>query len=151
MAGVTVPRGAAAKGTKQTKHSKRKSATAARAPRPPLPGGFYALAALVAMLDIVGLAMVLSASSVHDLRVFHSAWYSFAHQLLYVVAGTAALIVAARVDYRRWRRFAPAMMAVCLLLMLLVLVPGVGVRVSVSARWLGAGPVQFQPSELTKL
>src|SRR3954467_8312412 len=102
------------------------------------PSGFVMLLALTLVLNVIGLVMVLSASSVHDLRVYHSAWYSFAHQLMYVVAGTAALIVAAKVDYRRWRRFAPPMMGICLFLMLLVLVPGVGVSVSGSARWLGA-------------
>src|SRR5437763_5036325 len=148
MAGVTVTRGLAGR---RARRNGSATTRAARVTKPAPPGGFYALAALVAVLDIVGLAMVLSASSVHDLRVFHSAWYSFAHQLLYVIAGTLALIVAAKVDYRRWRRWAKPMLGVCLVLMLAVLVPGVGVRVSGSARWLGAGPFQFQPSEITKL
>ena len=32
-----------------------------------------------------------------------------------------------------------------------VMLPGVGVEVNGATRWLGAGPVQFQPSELLKL
>ncbi|MDQ1395509.1 MAG: cell division protein FtsW, partial [Acidimicrobiaceae bacterium] len=124
-----------------------------RSPKPKIevPGGFVALVALVGALDIVGLAMVLSASSVHDLRVYHSAWYSFAHQLVYVVAGAGAMVAAIRLDYRRWRRWASPLLGACLVMLFFVLVPGVGVRVSGSARWLGAGPVQFQPSEITKL
>ena len=31
------------------------------------------------------------------------------------------------------------------------MVPGVGVTVNGATRWLGAGPLQFQPSELLKL
>src|SRR5205807_7059367 len=122
-----------------------------RTVREPVPGGFMALAALVAMLFIIGLAMVLSASSVHDLRVYHSAWYSFSRQLIYVMAGAGAMAITVKVDYRRWRRFAVPLFGISLVLLLMVLVPGVGVNVSGSSRWVGAGPLQFQPSELTKL
>ena len=32
-----------------------------------------------------------------------------------------------------------------------VMLPGVGVQVNGATRWLGAGPLQFQPSELLKV
>src|SRR5205814_773937 len=76
---------------------------------------------------------------------------SFVRQCAYVLAGAVAMIVALRVDYRWWRRIGPLALGGSLCLLLLVLVPGVGVRVGGSARWLGAGPLQFQPSELAKV
>src|SRR2546421_5958550 len=103
-------------------------------PNPPVRGGFMGLAPLVVVPVIIGLAMVLSASSVHDLRVFHSAWYSFIRQVVYVVAGGGAMAVAVKVDYRRWRRFAVPLLAGSLLLLFMVLVPGVGVQVNGSSR-----------------
>ena len=36
-------------------------------------------------------------------------------------------------------------------LLVLVLLPGFGVTVNGARRWLGAGPLQFQPAELMKL
>jgi cell division protein FtsW len=112
--------------------------------------GFAGLLALVAVLDIIGLVMVLSASSVHDIRVFHSAWYSFIRQSVYVVGGCIAMAIGARINYRLWRRWSAPLLAICVCLCLAVLVPGIGVRVAGSSRWLGAGPVQFQPSEVLK-
>jgi cell division protein FtsW len=43
------------------------------------------------------------------------------------------------------------LLGVSFVLLLLVKVPHVGVRVNGATRWLGAGPLQFQPSEVMKL
>ena len=111
---------------------------------------FVVLLALVAVLDMIGLVMVLSSSSVQALRGGGSAWQYFGRQLMWVVVGSAVMVGTMRVDYRRWRRFAKPLLAVSLGLLVLVLVPGIGIRVSGSTRWLGFGPWRMQPSELAK-
>ena len=45
----------------------------------------------------------------------------------------------------------PALLVVSIAGLLLVLVPGFGVQANGARRWLGAGPLQIQPSELAKL
>jgi cell division protein FtsW len=75
----------------------------------------------------------------------------FERQLMWVAAGAAALVLVARVDYRRWRALAVPAVVGSVVLMVLVLVPGVGVTASGSSRWLGYGQLRFQPSELAKL
>src|ERR687889_236499 len=44
-----------------------------------------------------------------------------------------------------------ALLAFAFVCLLAVKVPGLGVSVNGARRWLGAGPVQFQPSEVAKL
>ncbi|MDQ3570103.1 MAG: putative lipid II flippase FtsW [Actinomycetota bacterium] len=109
------------------------------------------LVAVVAVLCLVGLVMVLSSSSVHALQQYGSSWVFFWRQLMWVVLGSVALVVTARVDYRRWRSAGPYLLAAAVMLLIAVLVPGVGVKVNGSARWLGLGAWRIQPAEVAKL
>jgi cell division protein FtsW len=113
--------------------------------------GFVSLLAIVAVLDVIGLVMVLSASSVQALRHNGSAWQFFGKQLMWVVAGAAVMVATMRFDYRRWRPLAKPVFGASLVLLALVLVPGMGVTVSGSTRWLGIGGWRMQPSELAKV
>ncbi len=102
-----------------------------------------------------GLVMVLSASSVEGLLIYDSAYYYFGRQLVFAIAGLAAMVVLARIDYRRLHRWAPIAAVAAVGLMLLVLVPHVGrdPRLTHGAmRWIELGPLgTFQPAELAKL
>jgi cell division protein FtsW len=109
------------------------------------------LAAVVAMLCVTGLMMVLSASSVEALRSYGGAWVFFVRQLMWVAIGSLALIGAMAFDYRRWRRAVLPLLGGSFVLLGLVLVPGVGITAGGSSRWLGAGSLRIQPSELAKL
>ncbi|MGI8851123.1 MAG: putative lipid II flippase FtsW [Acidimicrobiales bacterium] len=109
------------------------------------------LLAAVVVLSLIGLVMVLSASSVESLRHYGSPWHFFERQLVWLVVGSAGLAIAIRVDHRAWRRLAPLGMAATVVLLVAVLVPGVGVRASGASRWLGNASLQIQPSELAKL
>src|SRR5437763_850760 len=61
------------------------------------------------------------------------------------------MAVCARLDYRIWSRLSVPLVGLALILLVLVLVPGVGVLVDGSSRWVGTGSFRIQPSELMKL
>ena len=106
---------------------------------------------VVVVLNLVGLVMVLSASSVESLRAYGSSWFFFQRQVAWVAAGAGLFILGMRIDHLRLRRGAGPMLLVAVLLLLLVLMPGFGVEVNGSRRWLGSGTFRFQPSEVAKL
>ncbi|HKE75847.1 MAG TPA: putative lipid II flippase FtsW [Acidimicrobiales bacterium] len=115
-------------------------------------GLFVALAFLVAVFNLLGLVMVMSASSVIALDQFGSSWYFVVRQAAWAAGGAVALIAVARIDYHAWRRLAGPFLLVSLGLLALVLVPGVGAGpVNGANRWLGVGPLTVQPAELVKL
>ena len=96
-------------------------------------------------LSLLGLVMIYSAT-----------YREFGPHYLFVRAGHIALgvvafLLASRVRYITWRRYAPALYAVVLVGLLLVLVPGVGTQVAGARRWLDLGPLSVQPGEFAKL
>jgi cell division protein FtsW len=122
-----------------------------RTPAAPKPATWYVLAAIVGVLVVIGLVMVLSASSVQSEREFGSTWVYFTRQVMWAAIGLVGLRFVTRVDYRRWRRLVPLALGVSLVLLLVVLVPGVGTTANGARSWLVFGPVRLQPSELVKL
>jgi cell division protein FtsW len=112
---------------------------------------WIAMPVVVAVLCGIGLMMVLSASSVQALRTTGGPWVFFLRQAAWVAAGSVALWVAARIDYRRWRSVAGLLLAACVVLLVCVLIPALGITAGGSSRWLGFGQLRFQPSELAKL
>ena len=113
-------------------------------------GRFLVLGSVAALLTLLGVVMVLSASSVNDLRLYDDAWHHLKRQLSWLFLGLAAMVTMMRIDYQRLRAWGTPLMVVSALLLGLVLVPGVGVRTNGSARWIDVGPVTFQPSEMAK-
>ena len=106
---------------------------------------------VVAALNVVGLAMVLSASSVQALRESGSTLTYFGRQATWSALAAVALVCTAKVDYRRWQRVALPFLGLTTLLLVVVLHPAVGDEVNGARSWIVAGTLRFQPSELTKL
>jgi cell division protein FtsW len=107
------------------------------------------LVACVVVLNLVGLVMVLSASSVTALYDYGSSWHFFVRQAAWVTFGLGALLVVMRIDYHAWRRLALPLVGVATVLLVAVLVAGI--EVNGARRWLGTEAISIQPSELAKL
>jgi cell division protein FtsW len=107
------------------------------------------LIACVVVLNLVGLVMVLSASSVTALYDYGSSWHFFVRQAAWVTFGLAALLVVMRIDYHSWRRLALPLVGISVVLLVAVL--AVGVEVNGAKRWLGTDTLSIQPSEFAKL
>ena len=114
-------------------------------------GTFWVLVFLTAILCLIGVVMVLSASSIISLQQFGSPWHFFIRQVVWLVVGSLAFLLALRVDHERWRAPARVAMYITVALLFAVLVPGVGVSSGGASRWIGASSIQLQPSELAKM
>jgi cell division protein FtsW len=99
-----------------------------------------------------GAVMVYSASSAESL--FTGAGDPSFYLKRYVTFGAVGLLLlhaASRHGLGVIKAITPLLLMAAFALTVAVMLPGVGVTVNGATRWLGAGPLQFQPSELLKL
>ncbi|MBE5769235.1 MAG: putative lipid II flippase FtsW [Clostridiales bacterium] len=73
-------------------------------------------------------------------------------QLLGIALGAVACFVTSRIPYRFWKDtwVVVGLLILSAVLLTLVIIPGVGVYINGSRRWLSLGGLSFQPSELAK-
>jgi cell division protein FtsW len=138
----------------QRQQSRRRhpaSRTVRRAELAPPPVAFYALAMTVAALVMLGLIMVLSASSITSFHAGESPWRYFSKQLMWAGLGVVALTITYKVPYLAWRRLAKPMLVLAVLFMLAPFVPGFGREVGGARAWVSIGGQTVQPSEFMKL
>ena len=127
-----------------------RSAAAERRRRQPLESNVLLTATLC--LLAFGAVMVYSASSARTL--LEGSGDSSGYLVRYLGYGAVGVLLMQVLARRRLDLVVKAtgpLLAVAFLCLLAVKIPGVGVQINGARRWLGAGPVQFQPSEVAKL
>jgi cell division protein FtsW len=113
-------------------------------------GADYLIPAAVLALSVFGLVMVYSASRYSALKDYGDAFFYVKKQLPGFIAGLALLVFFWLYPYEKLARFRYIFLAASVVLLALVFVPGIGVETYGAKRWIGAGFVTLQPSELAK-
>src|SRR6266542_200563 len=110
----------------------------------------YILFLAVLGLLVIGIVMLFSTSAFA--RDSHGDIYFFIRrQAIWFGIGLVVCTFAALVDYHFWQRTWWLWFALALVALALCYFPHIGMRINGSRRWVGLGPVTFQPSELAKL
>jgi cell division protein FtsW len=102
-------------------------------------------------LVCLGLLMVASSSIVISTQQFSVPFHYLIRQSIFLGLGLICGLVVLRVDTRVWYEASPLLLIAALVLLILVLIPGLGLSVNGARRWLGAGPLRMQVSEVAKL
>jgi cell division protein FtsW len=110
----------------------------------------YILVLAVAVLVTVGLVMLYSTGAFAPDS--HGDQFNFLKkQSFWLGLGFVFSIFFALLDYHRLERFWYVLFPISLGLLALCFIRPIGMRINGSWRWIHAGPVTFQPSELAKL
>src|SRR5215469_3794982 len=110
----------------------------------------YILFLAVLGLLVIGIVMLFSTSAFA--RDSHGDVYFFIkRQALWFGIGLAVCTLAAVVDHHFWQKTWWLWFGLALVALVFCYYPHVGMRINGSRRWIGVGPVAFQPSELAKL
>jgi cell division protein FtsW len=120
--------------------------------KPALPLEYNLLLTATLCLLAFGAVMVYSASSARTLLQGQGDGTAFLVKYLgYGAIGLVGMHVIARRGLDLVVKFTGPLLAFAFVCLVLVKLPGIGVTVNGARRWLGAGPLQFQPSEVAKL
>lgn len=111
----------------------------------------YILFFSVLTLLALGIIMVFSASMVRSLRFYGNAYHYLVRQSLWAGLGLICMFFLMNFDCWRYRRLIRYVYVASLVLLILVLIPGAGQLRDGARRWLGIGPIGFQPAELAKV
>jgi cell division protein FtsW len=132
------------------RRARRRPAARRRTASPPVEYSLLLTATLC--LLALGAVMVFSASSTTSLlgESGDGAYY-LKRTVLFGALGLVAMRVLSAHGLRAARALTPALLVVSFGLLLAVLVPGVGAEANGAHRWIVAGPIQVQPSELAKV
>ena len=100
------------------------------------------------MLLIVGLIMVLSASSYEAMLEYDDALHFFKRQAIFMALGFIPMFFMMNISVDFIKRLAFPALAISIVLLLLL--PIFGVNVNGAVRWYRIGPIQFGPAEMAK-
>ena len=99
---------------------------------------------------VIGIVMLFSTSAFA--RDSHGdAYFFLKRQSLWLGIGLAVCIASALIDYHFWQRTWWIWIGIAAVTLILCFVPHIGMRINGSRRWVGVGPISFQPSEIAKL
>ncbi len=110
----------------------------------------WLLSAVLLLLGF-GLVMVHSATVASGDRSLDTNFDYLLQHALHIAAGAGLAGLMAWTRPAWWARLSKPLLVVSLLTLAVLLLPGVGVTVNGSTRWLELGPVRMQPAELAKL
>lgn len=108
------------------------------------------LISVTALLVVLGLVMVYSASAVVAGEAGDELRY-FTRQLVAVGLGLGMAAATAFTPTHVMRRYRTLLYGACLAGLVLTYIPGIQYRANGAARWIGLGPVHLQPSEFAKI
>ena len=112
----------------------------------------YILLAVIAILVVLGLIMVSSASIGQSQERFHESYYYLKSQLLKgLLPGLILGLIAYFFPYRYLKPLALPLLAITVIGLILVFIPGLGTEYGGAKRWVILGPIVLQPTEFLKL
>ncbi|VAW80679.1 Cell division protein FtsW [hydrothermal vent metagenome] len=111
----------------------------------------FSLLTAVAILMSLGLVMVASASMPVAERLGVGTLHFAMRQTIYLIMGLALGLLVLRIQLVWWERCSLLCILLAIAMLMIVLVPGVGVEVNGSTRWINLGLFRLQVSEPAKL
>jgi cell division protein FtsW len=111
---------------------------------------FYMMLISTAILVVLGLVMVFSASSIHAIDTKGYAFAVALRQFVFLLVGVPLAIWLARLPLQHWNLLGRFGLIFSLVLVIIVMIPGIGKEVNGNRNWIDLKVIDIQPGEFTK-
>jgi len=105
---------------------------------------------LVFLFLVFGLVMITSSSTLIGLNQYKDSFFFVKRHIVFMIIGFFAFLSSYVLPHFVWRKFAFSLWVLSLLFVALTYIPGVGMTVGGSSRWIYILGLRFQPSEVLK-
>ena len=112
---------------------------------------YYFIFVIVFILSIIGIVMVLSASTAVGDRYFNDPYWFIRRQIVWWIISFIVFIILSKINYRFYSKISIFFVLISIGLLALVLIPGLSSPVGGSRRWLNLFFFNIQPSEIAKI
>ena len=103
------------------------------------------------ILVVFGILFLSTLSAPASMRSFGNTNYFLIHQLYLLLAGIILAIVAYKFPLNYFKKLAPYLLLVNLVLLIITILPVFGTKFGGARRWINIGIATFQPSEFLKI
>jgi cell division protein FtsW len=110
----------------------------------------WLVGALIAMLSF-SLVMVYSATIASGNQSLATSFQHLMRHAIHVAVGIALIMLVSLTPIGWWERFGKLLLILCMLALAMLLIPGIGIEVNGSVRWLEFSSMRIQPSEFAKV
>ncbi len=111
----------------------------------------FVLLIIVVLLVVLGILILASASAHISQERFGIPYHFLKQHLLWLVIGTILAFLAFKIRLDFLKKWSPILLLINLALLAMVFVPGIGIEIWGATRWVGIGPISFQPAEFLKI
>ena len=112
---------------------------------------YYSIFIITSILFAIGIMMVSSSSTACGESYFNDPYWFIKRQIIWSVIAFIALIIFSKLNYHSYSKLSNFIIVVAIGLLALVLIPGFGIEISGSQRWLNLLFFSVQPSEFVKV
>lgn len=105
---------------------------------------------VVLLLLVIGIMMVFSSSFYYSMSRWNDKFFFFKRNILWAIVGFVAMMITSSIPYHWYRKFAPWLLSISIILLGVVLTDA-GTVINNSKRWIIVNGFSFMPSEFAKL
>jgi len=105
----------------------------------------------VILFSLFGLLMIFESSNVSAFESFGDKYHFVKDQIVWFFIGICSMVTVSFIPYKKYYFWSLPLLLLTIIFLSAVFIPGISIKAYGARRWMGFGPIGFQPAELAKI